>query len=149
MAIAPRLRLPEPKLTGQGDGEQALGVGRRPVAAECFGSSKQVQASPVGFRVIELMRVQELLPLPLPRLGQRLGGRKGFHESPGGPKGPIVKGLENHGIILVQRRPQLTDERRSLFDQSDFVATQQTARKGASRMGFASSVQLLCCSPYE
>jgi hypothetical protein len=106
-------------------GQPALGPCHRWPAAELVGAREDFQPRRHRLRPPQPVRVQELFPAPLPGFDQFLRGGKGGHELPGVGLRPVVKGLQGGGIILLQGRLQLVDQRRALRDQLHLVAAEQ------------------------
>lgn len=110
---------------GQAGGHLTLRRGDRRTAAELVRAGEDLQPARGGFRTPQQMRMQELFPATLAGLRQELRRGELENEIPGGRQHPLIKGFQRGGIIFLEGSLELVDQRGALFNEMDFVATQQ------------------------
>ena len=87
---------------------------------------KECESLRRGLRAEETVRVQELFPLALARLGQRGRSREALDEAPGRRQRPLLEGFQGDRIVFLQGFAQLIDQGRAFLDQGEFIAAKQT-----------------------
>ena len=125
-AVEPQLLFEGEQLFGQCDGQAALGCGDGRGSSKALGRRKDLQAFAVGLGPSQAAALEELLPTFFAGTDQLLGGGELDDKLPSGGQSPVVEGLASCRIILVDRLLKLVDQGRSLFNERDLVATEQS-----------------------
>jgi hypothetical protein len=121
-SVLVQLRVEGSELLGAGNGQQAFGGGDGGIGAGAAGGgTKQLQPLGGSFGAVELMGVEELLPLAFAGAGQVVGSGESQDELPGAAHGPVIEGGDGRGVILVQRGLELVDQGGALPDENDLV----------------------------
>jgi hypothetical protein len=129
-----QLRLEQAELLRQRHGQQGLGPGDGGVGAgELRRVGESRQPSLRRLRPVELVGVQEALPLASPGRDERLRVGEGDDEAPGRLADPVVEGVQGGRVVLAERGPELVDQRGALGDQLELVAAEQ-AQLGRQRV---------------
>ena len=115
------LRLQRAQLHRFGCGVEPLGADHAGVDAPLGGFGKKLESLFISLRALELVRVQELLPLALASLAKGCGTGKALDKGPGRDGCPVIEGLQCGGVVFAQGLAQLVDERGAFLDQRDHI----------------------------
>src|SRR5262249_39270160 len=108
----------------QTQSQKALGTDEGGTCLELL--SRLPQSQPCGrIGTPELVQMQELHPFALAGLPQGLRGREDFDKGPSKGLGPVVKAFQRQGIVFSQGGQELINQRRTLFNQPNFITAEQ------------------------